>query len=232
MEPPVKITEGIRARVLAAIPAAGSPLREISGASGVHISNVRTVVTLLADADQVFTVRAGTGYEGKAEIWAFVDAAQRDAFAAQWGADKRAQERARDLARAEQRKIDRAANPNRSLRSLAAERREAERARKRQELAEQAEIDKLARKSKQAKLRAETAHAGRLEFKGGTLSPKPKASSWAEMPAYVPDGVEVVEIPCTLRDRFEVEEAPSLFSSLRPGQYIAPARAWVEAATA
>lgn len=228
----MKITTAITERVKAAIPSGGLPLREISECSGVHISNVRTVAKMLADAGAIFTTRAGTAHEGKAEIWTFADQGQRDEFAKRWGAEKRAQERARDIARSEQRKIDRAANPTRSLRSLAAERREAERARKRRELADRAAEEKVARQSKQAKLRAETAHAGRLVFKGGTLSPKPKSSAWDDLPSPNLDHIPIQEIECRLVSPFEPapEEVQPLFSSLRPGQYIAPAPAWVEAA--
>ena len=228
----MKITEAIRARVLSAIPATGLPLREIGEASGVHIGNVRTVTKLLAAAGEIFTVWAGTGNAGKAEIWAFLDAARRDEFAERWGADKRAQERARNIARAEQRKLDRAANPNRSLRSVAAERREAERARKRQEQADLLASEKTARQSKQAKLREETAHAGRLVFKGGTLSPKPKRNAWDELPAPDLTAVPISVVECKLRNRFAVDEVPPMFSSLKPGQYIAPPPAWVQAVTA
>lgn len=43
-----------------------------------------------------------------------------------------------------------------------------------------------------------------------------------------PNDVKPVEYAHTLRHRHTADEVPPLFSSLRPGQYIAPAPAWLQ----
>lgn len=50
----------------------------------------------------------------------------------------------------------------------------------------------------------------------------------------IPAGVAAVELPNTLGNKFDTkpEDVPPLFSSLRPGQYIAPAPAWLEVVAA
>ena len=58
-----------------------------------------------------------------------------------------------------------------------------------------------------------------------------RKSNRCKADAVVPEGLVPVELPNTLGNKFDArpEEVPPLFSSLRPGQYIAPAPAWVQA---
>lgn len=63
-------------------------------------------------------------------------------------------------------------------------------------------------------------------------SAKRRQANRCKADAVIPAGLKPVELPNTLRDRFAVDEVPPLFSSLRPGQYIAPAPAWLESIAA
>ncbi len=88
--------------------------------------------------------------------------------------------------------------------------------------------DKASKASTTARLKKQTKEAGALIFKTGTSTPTPKKSAWADIPAFIPDGVEPVELPNNLRSRFDaLDDAPKLFGSLKPGQYIATAPAWL-----
>lgn len=66
------------------------------------------------------------------------------------------------------------------------------------------------------------------------VAPKPALPKWMQarsvalpVEATNPNGVQPTVCSNTLRDRFTPDEVPPLFSSLRPGQYIAPAPAWL-----
>lgn len=68
-----------------------------------------------------------------------------------------------------------------------------------------------------------------------TVTIKSVKSAWEGLPAFIPDGLEAEEIPCDLHHRhtvFDEDEVPPLFSSLKPGQYIAPAPAWLQGVAA
>ncbi len=228
------ITQHTRRRVLDAIPTEGAPLRVLSQRSGVHISNVRSVAKLLEQDGTIFTARAPTGEQKKSELWAFLGKITRDRFAEAVAIEA---EHARLLhcrKQAADRKAKRATEEHKSLVAFAAERRELARFQRRQaEIADKAQAA-IERGATQKKLRKITEAAGALVFKRGTSSPAPKkASAWdAAAPYVIPEGLETIELPCSLGARHDVAEAPPLFSAMRPGQYIAPAPAWVEAATA
>ena len=207
------ITQHTRRRVVEAIPAEGAPLRVISATSGVHISNVRAVVKLMVEEHQVFTFRTGTGEGGKHEVWTFVDQAVRDYHAGQRARETEQRRFQREQARAAARKEQRNREEARNARSLAAERREAERARQRVLAQERAAAEQIARKATQAKLRTMTAAAGATVFKAGTLTPKARPGKFELQDAIVPEGLQPVELPCLLRERFAVTEAPSVVSS-------------------
>lgn len=228
------ITQHTRRRVHDAIPTEGAPLRVLSQKSGVHISNVRSVAKLLEQDGAIFTARASTGEQKKSELWAFLDKTTRDRFAEAVAIEAEHARLMHCRKQAADRKAKRATAEHKSLVAFAAERRELARFQRRQaEIAEKAQAA-IERGATQAKLRKFTQAAGALVFKSGTSSPAPeKPSAWdAAAPFVVPEGLEAVELPCNLRSRFEPQEAPALFSALRPGQYIADAPAWVLAATA
>lgn len=227
------ITQHTRRRVLDAIGDKGSTLREIAASSGVHISNVRMIAKLLTADGVIFTMRAGTGADSKHEVWCFTSEAARELFEEAWLDEVARRHKARMDAKAARLKAEREAS-GRSTVAIAAERREARKRaeRDRQEAQRLADADAL--KKAQAKLKKQTASAGATVFKAGTLSPKPKKSAWADLPACNLEDIVPQEVECKLTTPFEVkpEDVPPLFSSLRPGQYIAPAPAWVEAVAA
>lgn len=87
--------------------------------------------------------------------------------------------------------------------------------------------------SLKARLKAETKAAGKIVPLKGTASPKPapvRGPAHLSGPADV-SRAKVTELP-TPPGRYAVADAPPLFSSLRPGQYIAKAPGWVEAVAA
>jgi len=225
------ITQHTRRRVFDAIPPKGAPLRELSAASGIHISNVRTIFKLLVEEGKAFSLRAGTGENSKHEVWLFTTEAAREEFEESWLGEVSRRQKARLDEKAARRKAEREAQ-GRSLVAVAAARREARKRAERERAEAQRLIDDAKRSAKQAKLRKETAAAGATNFKAGTLSPKPKKSAWADMPAHIPDGLDPIELPNTLGNRFAPapDEVPLCFRSLRPGQYLDEApKPWVQA---
>lgn len=228
--------------LIAADGAAGIPIREIVARSGLHVCNVRMTVADLARELRAYTMHKP--YKGAHELWVYADAGARDCALAEVKRGAAERRTAYYAERNKRRLAERAAEGRtKTARSQAAAQREAG---KRAMRAAQAEIakaaargereakaaakqrDQASAKSQRARLRAETAAAGALIFKTGTASPAVKKPAWADIPAFIPDGVEPVKLPNNLRDRFTVDEAPPCFSSLRYGEYIAPAPAWLQ----
>lgn len=58
-----------------------------------------------------------------------------------------------------------------------------------------------------------------------------KAAAFRGMVAQ-PTDIKPTKIASKLRDRFAVDDVPPFFSSLRPGQYIAPAPVWLQGVAA
>lgn len=227
------ITEHTRRRVLESIPPKGAPLRELSAASGVHISNVRSIFKLLVADGRAFSFRAGTGENSKHEVWLFATENARDEFEERWLDEKARKVKAAQDARIAARRAARSTDDHRSMVAIAAERREARKRAEREQQQIQREADKASLSKEQAKLRRKTAAAGATVFKPGTLAPKPQKSAWADLPAFIPTDLEVVELPCNLRDQFQPEKVLPCFSALRPGQYLdAQPKPWVGAVAA
>lgn len=60
--------------------------------------------------------------------------------------------------------------------------------------------------------------------------PAPVRKPKAKLPVVIPEHVKAEVVPCMYRGRFDdIEISDRSFSSLRPGQYPAPASSWVEA---
>ena len=59
-------------------------------------------------------------------------------------------------------------------------------------------------------------------------------SAWSDLaPAIIPDNLPIIECPSPPQHRYETKECDHQpFSSLKPGQYVAPASKWVEAVAA
>lgn len=232
------ITQHTRRRVLEVLPAEGAPLRVLSEKSGVHLSNVRTIASLLIGDGQVVGLRAGTGKNSKHELWLFPTVQTMETWYAEWKAEVQRREKARQAGRlavrCELRRKARETDGRAERIAAAAEAREAKKRAKRAEAAEKAAAEKLERQATQKRLRKETAAAGAKVFKPGTTSPKPPKTAWADLPSSIPEGLEIEMGECKLTARHEPkpDEVPPLFSSLRPGQYIAPAPAWLEAIAA
>lgn len=225
------ITQNTRRRVYDAIPAKGATLRQLSATSGVHLSNVRMSIRLLADEGKVLTMRAGTGEGSKHEVWVFLDEQSREAFEDSWLDEVARRQKARIQAKEAARKAARATDEHRSRVALAAEAREAKR-RAAREL-ERAERARIAEQRAEEK-KSPDKKAAAAPTPAPKPAPKPKASAWADMPMHVPDDFEVTEVECKLAAKHEAkpDEVPPMFSSLRPGQYIAPAPAWLQGVTA
>lgn len=233
----MKITDNLLARFVAAIPAAGATLRQIAELASMHVSNARSVYRLLEGKGTIITMRAGTGEGSKHEVWCFTTPEAHEAFEDKWLDEKARRTKAQQDAKRERlrarREAEQPQEPSKA-RSEAAERREARKRAERaeQEAKRQAEAEAL--KKAQQKLKRQTAAAGATVFKAGTVTPKPKKTAWADMPAKNLDEIVPQRIECKVTTPYAVkpEEVPPLFSSLRPGQYIAPAPAWVEAIAA
>lgn len=220
------ITPQVLKRVQAAVPAEGLPLRTVSANSGVHISNVRSAVKVLAEKGVVFLTRAGTGEGRKHELWAFSDEKLLDRFDDQQSREAEARRVQAANERLGQRRAERAGDSHRSAVSLAAQNREIERSRKREQAAVAKAKEDQERKSVQAKLRRQTKAAGAEVFKAGTVSQRPRKVLHADLPVLNPNGVQPVKIPSQLRDRFAPDGAvQSVISS-------AQARPWAKAVAA
>jgi hypothetical protein len=163
-------------KIVAMLPDGGLPIRTITLQTGSHIANVRTTVGFLAQAQRLFTARAGTGQSSKPEVWCFPSAETRDAFAATQVdvAHERQQERHRRQA-AERKELRRISNigVDRTAVSIAAQRREDAKAKRRDEQNANAAEEKAQRAAVQAKLRAKTKAIATPPVKRGTSSPAP-----------------------------------------------------------
>lgn len=163
-------------QIISMLPQGGMPIRSITLQTGCHVSNVRTTVNLLAQAQRLFTARAGTGQEKKPEVWCFPTAEARDLFAAEQLniAIQRQQERHRRQA-ADRKELRRVSNigVDRTQRSIAAQQREDAKARRREEQRAKVSEEKRELEALQAKLRAKTKAIATAPVTKGTSNASP-----------------------------------------------------------
>lgn len=214
--------------------------------------NATRVMETLVYAGQAFSARSKCIDDESPHPWTtfyFTTAEARDAFLKAKDEAIKARIKARKKATAKRmpyyvkRTSERAATRDEQEKAraekLAAERaqREAMKLAEREQRKERQRLDREAKaaekqrekaeaKKLKTRLKAETKAAGRLVFKGGTDSPKPKKPAFADLPVVNPNGVKPVVIESKLRDRFAVDgKVPSVISSRE-------CRPWAEVAAA